>query len=160
MSDAVNASGSTDGNEEDDRLLVELRELGSRVDPVPASAIAAARSAIAWRTMDRELAELIDEAPDVRAAGVRSTDTPTLLTFESPHLAVEIEVRSAGAGRSLLGQVVPAQVADVEVRHQGGTLSVTADEAGRFAAGPLAAGPASVRCAAGLYVVETDWFLA
>lgn len=159
MSDALNALGSTDGNDEDDRLLAELRALGDRVDPVPAEALAAARSAIAWRTMDRELAELIDEASEPRMAGARSTDAPTLLTFESPHLLIDIEVQHSGPSRSLLGQVVPPQVADVEVRHRGDTVSVTADQAGRFTAGPLAPGPTSLRCTAGAHVVETDWFV-
>lgn len=160
MSDAVNAPGGTDGNDEDYRLLAELTELGARVDPVPAEALAAARSAIAWRAMDRELAELIEDPSDARLADVRTRDTPTTFSFESPHLAIEIEVRRIPSGRSLLGQLVPAQAAAVEVRHRGGTISVTADEAGRFAAGPMAAGPVSVRCVTGPRILETDWFLA
>ena len=159
MSDAVNARGSITGNDQDDGLLAELRGLGSRLDPVPEEAVAAARSAIAWRTMDRELAELVEESSDAELAGARGTDTPTLLAFESAHLAVEIEVRQTAGGRLVVGQIVPPQVVQVEVRHRGGTISVTADEAGRFTAAPIAAGPASVRCTAGDQVIETDWFL-
>ena len=161
MSDAVNAAGGADGSDEDDQLVAELRALARRVDPVPADTLAAVRSAIAWRTMDAELAELIDESSDARLAGARSTDAPTLLAFASSHLTVEIEIRHIETGRSLFGQLVPAQVAHVEVRHAAGTVSVAADEAGRFAvAGPLVPGPVSVRCTAGTGVVETDWFLA
>ncbi|HEX2046403.1 MAG TPA: hypothetical protein VHF27_01475 [Acidimicrobiales bacterium] len=161
MSDAVNATGSNDGGDQDDLLLADLRALGSRVDPVPAEALVSARSAIAWRTMDRELAELVDESSDARMAGARSTNAPTLLAFRSPHLTLEIEVRHTPAGRSLFGQLVPAQVADVVVRHRGGTVSAAADEAGRFAVtDALVAGPVSVRCTAGAVVVETDWFVA
>lgn len=159
MSDAVNAP-SSDRNGEDDRLMAELRALGSRLDPVPADAVAAARSAIAWRTMESELAALIDETSDAGLAGARGADTPTLLGFESPHLVIEVEVRQSRTGRSVLGQLVPAQVAQVELRHRGGTVAVMADEAGRFAAGPLEPGPLSLRCTAGAQVVETDWFLA
>lgn len=159
MRDAANAPWSGDGNRQDDRLIAELRALGSRLDPVPADAVASARSAIAWRTMDSELAALIDEPSDAVLAGARSTDTPTLLIFDSPHVVIEVEVRNGPTGRSMLGQLVPAQVANVVVRHRGGTVSIMADEAGRFAAAPLERGPLSLRCTAGPHVVETDWFL-
>lgn len=160
MSDAVNATGSTDGDSEDDGLVAELRALVARIDPVPAEALAAARSAIAWRSMDGELAHLIDESSAAPLVGIRSHDASTMLTFESSNLAVEIEVRQIGGGRSLLGQLVPGQPAEVEVRHRDGTISVAADEAGRFAAGPMRAGPVSVRCTAGDVTLDTDWFLA
>lgn len=159
MSDALNAPRSTDGDDSDDLLLAELRALSHRVDPVPADALAAARSAIAWRTMDHEIATLIDESSEPRLADVRSADTPTLLVFESQHLLIEIEVRHGAGSCSLLGQIVPPQVAEVEVRHRGDSVSVTADASGRFSAGPLAPGPTSVRCTAGVHMVETDWIV-
>ena len=161
MSDGTNAAGVTGGGDVDDELLDELRALAARIDPVSDEALAAARSAIAWRTMDAELAELTaDASMDPQLAGVRSTGAPTLLTFESPTVTVEIEVLETATGRRLLGQLVPAARADVEVRHGGRTTVVEADEVGRFKVDDVVPGPVSLRCSAGSRTVETDWFLA
>jgi hypothetical protein len=161
MSDAADTAGVHGGDDNDNALLAELRALAAEHDPVPPGAIAAARSAIAWRTMDAELAELIgDAASDAPLAGVRSAATPTLLTFESPNLTVEVEVLETATGLRLLGQLVPGTPGQVEARHQGGTTTVAADEIGRFRVDGVPSGPVSLRCSAGPRVVETDWFLA
>lgn len=163
MSDDVNAAGVTgpDDDAADDALMAELRVLAARHDPVPAEAIAAARSAIAWRTMDAELAELTgDSSVEPELAGVRGPGNPTLLTFEATELTVEVEVVAQPDGsRRLLGQLVPAGPGTLEVRHRGGTVTAAADEIGRFAADAVAAGPVSLRCRFGESVVETDWCL-
>ena len=152
-------------SDRDDDLLAELRGVAARMDPPPDELVAAARSVFAWRTMDAELAELIEEAPrdDARLVGVRSDESPTLLTFESPGLAVEVEVLGAGGRRRLLGQLVPGRPGRVEVRHRAGVTEVAADEVGRFTADDLPPGPVSLRSQGpgpeGRWV-ETDWFLA
>jgi len=85
---------------EDDRLLAELRDLASTDDPVPLDAMAAARSAIAWRTMDAELAELTaDTSVEPQLAGIRGADTPTLLSFDGANVTVEVEVVQGAADR-------------------------------------------------------------
>ena len=150
-------------SDRDDDLLAELRDVAARIDSVPDEVVAAARSAFAWRTMDAELAELVEDAQseDKRLVGVRSGNLSTLLSFESLELAVEVEVLVAGSRRRLLGQLVPAQSGRVEVRHPAGRIEVPADEVGRFVADDLPPGPVSLRChAAGGRLVETDWFLA
>lgn len=158
MSDDKNTFRST---EEDDALVADLRALAAAHDPVPPEAVAAARSALAWRTMDAELAELVADslAGSGDLALVRSTDTPTLLTFESSELTVEVEVLLQNGRRRLLGQLVPGGQGVVEVRHKGGTVSVSADEVGLFRVDEVAAGPVSLRCTSGSRVVDTDWFL-
>ena len=155
--DAARVTGGDDGDENpDDELVAEVRALMSRYDPVPPEALAAAHSAIAWRTIDAELAELSAEAELV---GVRGVSSPELLSFESRGLTVELEVLAVDGGRRLLGQLVPPGPGLVQVRHEGGSVSVPADEVGRFRADDLAPGPVSLRCSAGPHVVETDWFL-
>ena len=147
----------------DQELLAELRGVAARMDPVPDELIAAARSAFAWRTMDAELARLVEDASpeDSRLVGVRSGATATLLSFEAPDLAVEVEVLVTGGRRRLLGQLIPGQPGRVEVRHRAGRTEVTADEVGRFAADDLPPGPMSLRSeATGGRRIETDWFLA
>lgn len=159
MSDDVNA---TRDRTEDDDLLGELRALARRIDPVPPDALAAARSAIAWRTIDAELAALTADTSvdDERLALVRGTGAPTLLSFDAAGLLVEVEVAEVGGRRRLLGQLVPPQPGVVEVRHGGAPITVDADEIGRFAADNVAPGPVSLRCrGTDGPVVETDWFL-
>lgn len=131
---------------DDDALLAELRFAGE-LDQVPAEMIAAARFSFAWRTMDRELAELVaDSAESSNAlAGVRSAATIRLLTFQSATLTVDVEVVDVGGRRRLVGQLIPPQAADVEISHASGTLSVVVDEFGRFSADDVAPGPVSLR---------------
>ncbi len=159
MSDENNALGEA---MEDDALLAELRALAVEHDPVPPEAVAAARSALAWRTMDAELAELVaDSSVDSGdLALVRGADTPTLLTFESGGLTMEVEVEAQGGARRIMGQLLPATSGEVTVHHRAGTTTVPADERGRFRADGIAAGPVRLRCAAGTLLVATDWFLA
>ena len=162
MSDELNASGVTDGDGEDEAaLLAELRAMMAVTDPVPPEAVAAARSAFAWRTMDAELAELTaDTSVNGELVGVRGAATPTMLTFDAPGLTVEVELLDAGGRRRLMGQLVPPGPGTVEIRHRAGVATVAVDEVGRFSVDDVAVGPVSLRCAAGSQVVETDWFLA
>lgn len=162
MSDEADTPGvPSEDDEADDVMLTELRALAARHDPVPPEAIAAARSAMAWRTIDAELAELTaDSLVDPAPAGVRGAATPALLSFEAASLAVEVEILVDGGRRRLVGQLVPPAPGSVEVRHKGGTVRVTADEVGRFSAAGIAPGPVSLRCAAGSATAQTDWFLA
>ena len=153
---------ASDRGEED--LLQELRAIVSRIDPTPPEMVAAAKSGFIWRTLDAELAQLTsDSVLDAdRMAAVRGVAAPELLTFEAAGLTVEVETAAGPDGVRLLGQLVPPQAGSVEVRHTGGTVTVDADDMGRFTAAGLQAGPVSLRCrtAAGGLHVATDWFLA
>jgi hypothetical protein len=155
-------AGDNEGGDEDEAFLGELRAEGP-FDPVPDEMMAAARAAFVWRTLDAELAALTydSSADDRELAGVRGAATARLLTFEAPEMTVEVEATAAGTGRRLIGQLVPPQRGEVEVRHPGGSTTVQADELGRFWADGVAPGPVSLRCrgrAAGITVV-TDWVL-
>jgi hypothetical protein len=162
MSDEPTTGNGFPGDDtQGDDLLAELRMLAAATDPVPPAALAAARSAIAWRTMDAELAELTaDTSAEPQLAGVRGAATPAMLTFEAAGLTVEVEVIDDGRTRRFLGQLVPTGPVEVEIRHGGGRATLTADEVGRFAASGIIPGPVSIRCRTASAVVETDWFLA
>ncbi len=161
VSDAKDSEEGDPGVEE---LLQELRAIVSRIDPMPPEIVAAAKAGFIWHTIDAELAQLTsDSVLDAdRMAAVRGVATPELLTFESAGLTVEVETAAGPDGVRLLGQLVPAQAGSVEVRHGGGTVTVDADDMGRFTAAGLRAGPVSLSCrtAAGGLHVATDWFLA
>lgn len=161
MSDEPTTGVSPADDAADNELLAELRTIAATLDSVPPDAIAAARSAIAFRTMDAELAELTaDSSVGPQLAGVRGAASPAMLTFESPGLTVEVEVAEEGRSRRFLGQLVPPRAGELELRHAGGRAIVNADEVGRFAISGIAPGPVSIRCRLGTEIVETDWFLA
>ena len=146
---------------DDDLLLEELRAAVNRLDPVPPEMLAAARSAFVWRTIDAELAQLAhDSVLDEELVVTRGVAAPALLTFEAPGLSVEVETISTARGWRLLGQLVPGQPGQVEIRHPDGVTSVMVDDMGRFAAGGPNRGPVSLRCMASEATVDTDWFLA
>ena len=135
------------GAQEDEALLEELRGAARRFDPPPAPVLEAARASLTWRTVDAELAALrFDSVVDQALAAVRSAEGPRLLTFAAPGLDIEVEVSPIGPRRQLVGQLVPAQAARIDVRHAGGVTTVQADQLGRFGVEAISAGPVSLRC--------------
>ncbi len=151
----------TDPKKDDDALLEELAKLLGRVDPIPPEATLAARSALAWRNIDAELAELLrDSALEPELAGVRSTGGGwRTLTFETPDgIAIEVEVAVERSKRSIVGQIVPPGPARVVLRFPGADLSLETDELGRFQATGVRPGPVSLRCElADGNAIETGW---
>lgn len=91
---------------------------------------------------------------------MRDRHTPTLLTFASAGLTVELEVVEDAGRRRLFGQVVPAGPGTVEVQQGPGSVTVEVDAVGRFAADDVLPGPVRLRCRSAGRVVETDWFVA
>jgi hypothetical protein len=160
-----------DENEEghDGELLAELGRMMSHVDPVPPELLATVEASLILHTIDADLAALTyDSAVDSEGmALVRGAPVARLLTFEAPGITLELEAVAVGARRRLVGQLVPAQAGEVEVRHRGGVVPASADDLGRFVTGDVEPGPVSLRCRLQgttdptvPVVVETDWFLA
>lgn len=149
---------------DDDRLLDALRDIANRADPVPDTLITAAKATLTWRTIDAELAELtadslLEDRPLAEVRGFAAAG-PRLVTFEAPAVTVEVEVTTVGRGRQLVGQLVPADAATLQIRHPSGTMDVVVDEHGRFLADAVPAGPVSLRVRYGgadERVVDTAW---
>ena len=131
----------------DDELEAELRRLAADREPVPAQLAQAALDAFGWRDIDAELAELVyDSLIDADEASlVRGPPGQRLVSFAVGGLTIDVEVTSAGSGRSVMGQIAPPQRATVDIRHPRDTVTVETDELGRFESGPLPPGPASLR---------------
>ena len=133
----------------DRELLAQVREMFDEADPVPEFLLDAARATFSWRTIDAELAELTNDSL-LEGAAVRAARVPRLLTFTADVATLVVEVaehvRGAGIGRRLLGQILSPRPAEVDVRHAAGTLSVTADEFGRFRFEEVPPGPISLAC--------------
>jgi hypothetical protein len=152
--------------DEDEQLLAELRQLGRMLDPVPAQVIFAARGSLAWRRVDAELAELSFDSlvdGDLELAGVRSgDDSVRMVSFDGADLTVEVEVEGLGDRRRLVGQLVPPQVASIELRSasegRSSGLGTRADSLGRFSLDLVVAGPTSLRCSLESgRTIETGW---
>jgi hypothetical protein len=147
---------------DDTELEEELRRVASLLDPVPGVLLQAAVEAFAWRNVDDELAELVfDSLVDHEAGHVRGSRDRRLLSFQTSHVSIEIEVTITGTSRGLIGQLVPSQPASVDIRYRDGLVTLEADTLGRFSGSSLRAGPISLRYrpgpeAAGAPVV-TDW---
>jgi len=131
----------------DDELEAELRRLAADREPVPAQLVQAALDAFGWRDIDAELAELVyDSLVDAdQASLVRGPADQRLVSFAVGGMTIDVEVTSAGSGRSVMGQIAPPQRAMVDIRYPRDTVTVETDELGRFESGPLPPGPASLR---------------
>jgi len=142
-----------------DELFEELRSVLRRTDPVPAEVTDFAKTALGWRRLDAELAELLEdsalesEAPALArgTAGVRS------LTFRSDELTIDVEVQPG----MLLGQLAPAAAATIELQVENGDVAaaIEADALGRFRLPLEGEGRFRLRVLRpGASAVETSWF--
>ena len=137
--------GLPDAELDDDALLARVAEVFNRFDPVPDIVIELARLSFGWRDLDAELATLVadshlDEGQATVRGGIAAGVGPRLLSFEAADgFALELEVTAdgspedPGSRRNLLGLLIPAGPARIEVRQPAGSLSVEADDQGRFA---------------------------
>jgi len=148
---------------EDAEMEAGLRQAAARFDPVPAELIQAAKAAFGWRSVDAELAELVSDSllDEAGAALVRGAGGPRLLHFRSGLLTIEIEVTRTRSACELVGQIFPAQPAELDIRHGAHVDRARVDDLGRFRAEFVPAGPVSLYCrpasgGTGIAVV-TDW---
>jgi hypothetical protein len=152
----------------DDELMTELSRLAIQFDTVPADVVSKARASYsAGSAWDVALAKLVYDSTtdqnDARAL-VRAGPGARDLTFESPELTIEVEIAPSLSSREghfqILGQLVPAGAASIEVRRPDGSHIVSADELGRFAVEDTTPGPISLRCTpAGTASTDTEWIL-
>lgn len=119
----------TDDNERE--LLDALQRVLEVVDAPPAHVIANAREAFTWHGVDAELAELVYDSAIEAAPAVRAADAARQVTFRAPGLEIEVEVVSERT-RIVVGQLVPAQAAAIELRQDAATRTTEADALGRF----------------------------
>lgn len=149
---------------EDDALLDELRTLAARLDPIPERVQEGARAAYTWRTIDAELIALTTDSAfehEREPELVRATAGPRVMVFESADLSIEIEVTPDSQQHlRVVGQLIPAVRAEIEIQQGAGALTTESDELGRFMIDGLSPGPARLRCripAQGGRVLTTEW---
>jgi hypothetical protein len=140
-------------SESDDALIERLRNAARAADPVPDEVIKRAKSALSRRRPHAEIARFRDGS---RPGGTRRRRR---LRFEAATLGIELEVWATGDRRRIVGQLVPAQPAVVELRTgTSATATVEVDEHGRFEL-DAPAGPISLSCrlGGGSPTVDTEW---
>jgi hypothetical protein len=81
--------------------------------------------------------------------GVRSASAWRQLSFRASGLTIELSVPTEGPVRRLMGQLLPRQPAQVDIRYGETILAVHADELGRFVADEIPTGSISIRCRLG-----------
>jgi hypothetical protein len=146
---------------EDERLSGELRHLFEQIDSVPEHVIHAAKESYGWRMIDAELAALTyDSMTDQPLVHLRGDAEPRLVTFDAADLRFEVEISGSGNDRRLLGQLVPPQQTQLEIRHRTrGRHVIQTDEAGQFIVGGLQGGVLSLVCRRpDRPPVATEWF--
>lgn len=149
------------GELDDEGLLAALRQLLGRSESPPNWSVDLAKSSYDLRTVDAELAVLASDSGLATAQPVaRSRLVPRLAVFDAADLSVQIEIEpGARAGRwRLIGQLIPAARARIQVRQQRAEpVWVDADDLGRFAA-DLLDGPLSLICIReGMRPTATEW---
>lgn len=142
---------------DDEELLAALRQALSSRRGVPPEFVEAGKNAFAWHNIDAELAQLTYDSIAGEPAGHTRAESASIraLTFTSARITIELEVTED----ALVGQVVPAQAATIEVQaHEQTDTQIASDEIGCFAVQPIPHGPFRLRCrAAGGIDVLTGW---
>lgn len=100
-------------------------------------------------------------SPGFSARGVRSASSWRQLSFRASGLTIELSVTATGPTRRLMGQLLPRQPGQVDIRYGDTVRTVEADSLGRFTADDIPAGSVSIRCRLGgdtpAPVVVTGW---
>lgn len=142
----------------DDELLDTLRSAVNSAGEVPPEVLAAANGAFAWRTVDAELAALVEESwaghenlVGVRSAGPRDRS----LVFRVADTVVEVDVSDDG----LVGQIDPARSGTVVLECPDGTTATAQiDELGWFTVPSRFSGMVRLRCSPdGAPSFVTEW---
>ena len=130
---------------DDDELLGALANALRAARAVPREFVESGKAAYAWHNIDAELAALTyDSRHELQPAVTRSEPAPLrAMTFAASGLTVELHV----VQEALLGQLVPEQPGQVELRQfDGQTRTADVDEIGCFAFRPLPSGSFRLRC--------------
>jgi len=160
---------------DDERLQTQLGKMLREIDPPPADMLELARRSFSLRTLDAELAALVEDSTSEPAARSRAVSVradaaaePRQLTFyfddeaRRDELIIAVQVESFGGRRRLTGHLTPPASAGIEVRQPAvpQVRAVDVDRLGRFVVDDLPAGPTKLTCRrSGASDVATEWTL-
>jgi hypothetical protein len=146
---------------DDEGLLATLGQVLGH-EPPPDWSVELAKSSYGLRELDAELAVLTSDSGLATARSMlRSGAAPRLVVFDAADLSVEVEIEPGSRPDSwrLIGQLIPATPARIQLRqHRAEPVWVEADDRGRFTADQLTGGPLSLVCARdGMRTAVTEW---
>lgn len=129
----------TVGDERDADLLGAIRELYETIDPMPPGlpgriqlSLRSPAESGSSAELDAEIARLVSDAPEA-ALAARGAEESRIVTFDSDSLTIMIRVEANPDGTARVdGWLAPPQPRPVEVKMAVGSITVTADETGRF----------------------------
>jgi hypothetical protein len=153
-------NGSPHLDASNDALLRQLGLIAERLEPAPALVYQLGYAAFAFRSLDAELAELVDDSAlqADELAGVRGDSDVRMLFYQASELAVELHVTRREGRHSALGQVVGGSVTAVRVESLEREETLPIDDLGRFDVDDLPRGPFRIHLVdPGQPVVITDW---
>lgn len=130
---------------DDDQLTTALAEALRDGRGVPAWFTASAKAAFAWHDIDAELATVTRDSMTGDPTVLFRAELAPLraLTFSATTVAIEVEV----TGQALVGQVVPEQQVELELRPEDGSAQmVVVDAVGSFVIRPLPSAPFRLHC--------------
>jgi hypothetical protein len=126
----------SDPLEQDAAVLGHLGKVFDLVDPVAPFVGEAGRTAYSWRRVDAELAELLsDSATEKELAGARRSGASVRsVVFSLGTLTIDLEIRADGASVTLLGQLSPPAVTELELQtpRVPAAFTTRTDELGQF----------------------------
>ncbi len=143
----------------DNEFLDILRNGLQQSDPVPTMVSEFAFALFTWRNVEAELAELaFDSVDEETPAGVRSTATSRMISFEVGNWTIDLEHNPATG--ILMGSLSPVSPFSVELHNRGAHFEMELDDMGRFEFDGVVGGPASLvfRSPDG-EVVKTSWIV-
>lgn len=133
-------------DDDDHRLLADLRGMWERRDPVPDGLAASVILALATADLSQEYELLTLTASADRLAGVRGSAEVRTLTFTAGAVTVMLRVSALPDGRRRVdGWVSPAATWDVVLLADGHEARTTSTAEGRFELPDVPAGTATVR---------------
>jgi hypothetical protein len=129
-----------------DTLLARLGHIADQLDPVPELVYQMAYAGFQLRSLDSEIAELVeDSALHADALATVRGDDVRLLYYQASEVGIELEVTSHAGRHAVLGQVVGGADWEVRAETAAGIRPVAVDDLGRFSLADLPAGPFRVR---------------
>jgi hypothetical protein len=126
----------------DEEILIVIRRMFEATDPMPPGLPDRIRFALALRDLEAEVARYADPANEL-ALAARGVEESRTVTFDSDSLTIMIRVDANPDGSVRIdGWLAPPSPKVVEMKMASGSLSVNADESGRFVFPSVPRGPA------------------
>jgi hypothetical protein len=125
-------TAAKDSYPNDADLLVAIRGMFEAIDPVPPDLPDRIRFSLAFRDSEAEMARFSCDGAEL-ALAARGDEESRIVTFDSDSLTIMIRVDSNPDGTARVdGWLAPPQAHRVEMKMTERSITVTADERGRF----------------------------